>query len=261
MDSLFLPILFSCSNLTLVATGQYHLAVAGGSVAVSLNCAAYHTVKQPPGTHPLPRGGTDPIDKQSHPNHSNGQIWDTIEFDKAVGVGRSFLNANDRKDSTLLLVTADHDQSMVITGLIDTSVPGAIQNARSNSPYPATAPPPPAGAGGVNPGESDGFPDYEDANGDRYPENLNRFKIGVGYRTGNHTGSSVPITAEGTGALLFLGYFDQTDVFFKMAKALSTNTKQLDQALDQKQKEDVPTFNPPASLRSGPHSKTILEKP
>jgi alkaline phosphatase len=201
------------------------------------------------------------IDKQSHPNHSNGQIWDTIEFDKAVGVGRSFMNGNDRKDSTLLLVTADHDQSMVITGLIDTSVPGAIQNARSNSPYPASAPPPPAGAGGVNPGESDGFPDYEDANGDRYPENLNRFKIGVGYRTGNHTGSSVPITAEGAGALLFLGYYDQTDVFFKMAKALSTNTKQLDQALDQKLKEDLPAFDPPATLRSGPHSKSILERP
>ena len=26
------------------------------------------------------------IDKQSHPNHANGQVWDTIEFDKAVGV-------------------------------------------------------------------------------------------------------------------------------------------------------------------------------
>ena len=71
----------------------------------------------------------------------------------------------------------------------------------------------------------------------------------------------MPITAEDTGALLFLGYYGQTDVFFKMAKALSTNTKQLDQALDQKLKEDVPAFNPPASLRSGPHSKTILARP
>jgi alkaline phosphatase len=60
------------------------------------------------------------IDKQSHPNHANGQIWDTIEFDKAVGVGRTYLNSSEgRKESTLLLVTADHDQSMVIIGTVD----------------------------------------------------------------------------------------------------------------------------------------------
>lgn len=191
------------------------------------------------------------IDKQSHPNHVNGQIWDTIEFDKAVGVGRNFLRANQ---DTLLLVTADHDQSMVIIGTVDTSNPNAIQNVRSNTPYPATSSPPPADAGGSNPGETSGFPDYADANGDRYPENLNRFKIAVGYRTGNHTGSSVPITAEGRGALLFLGYFDQTDLFFKMARVLSTNTTQLDKSLEQKQKDDVPSFGIP--MRVG---KAILE--
>ena len=168
------------------------------------------------------------IDKQSHPNHANGQIWDTIEFDKAVGAGRSYLkNSAEKKDSTLLLATADHDQSMSIIGLVDTTVPGSIQNVRSNTAYPATSSPPPAGAGGSNPGETSGFPNYEDANGDRYPENTNRYKIAVGYRTGNHTGSSVPITAEGAGALLFFGYFDQTDIFFKMARSLSMNTKPL----------------------------------
>jgi alkaline phosphatase len=200
------------------------------------------------------------IDKQSHPNHANGQIWDTIEFDKAVGVGRAFANANDnRKESTLLLVTADHDQSMVIIGLVDSTAPGAIPNVRSNSAYPTGGPPAPAPAAGNNPGEADGFPDYEDANGDRYPENLNRFKIAVGYRTGNHTGSSVPITAEGAGALLFLGYFDQTDVFFKMARVLSTNTRPLDKALESKSKEDVSPFNPSTQLRRSPNSRAILE--
>jgi len=201
------------------------------------------------------------IDKQSHPNHINGQIWDTIEFDKAVGVGRSFLNANEaRKDSTLLLVTADHDQSMVIIGVVDTQVAGNIPNVRSNTPYPAASAPPPAPAGGGNPGETSGFPDYEDANGDRYPENLNRFKIAVGYRTGNHTGSSVPITAEGTGALLFFGYYDQTDVFFKMARVLSMNTKQLDKAVERKLDADVPAFNPPSQLRVEQNSLPILDR-
>src|SRR4029453_15834134 len=63
------------------------------------------------------------IDKQSHPNHANGQIWDTIEFDKANGIGRSFLK--DAPD-TLVLVTADHDQSMVIIGTVDTANPNSI---------------------------------------------------------------------------------------------------------------------------------------
>lgn len=200
------------------------------------------------------------IDKQSHPNHANGQIWDTIEFDKAVGVGRAYLNTDDdRKESTLLLVTADHDQSLVIIGTIDSTTPGAIPNVRSNTPYPATAGPPPAPAGGRNPGESEGFPDYEDTNGDRYPENLNQFKIGVGYRTGNHTGSSVPITAEGAGALLFFGYYDQTDIFFKAARVLSIKTHALDKALEKKLDTDVPPFNPPPQLRREEYSRPVTE--
>lgn len=77
---------------------------------------------------------------------------------------------------------------------------------------------------------------YADVNNDGYPENANRFQIAIGFRTGNHTGSSVPITAEGPGALLFVGYFDQTDIFFKMAKVLSSNTQQLDDALGEKSK-------------------------
>ncbi len=40
------------------------------------------------------------IDKQSHPNHSGGVIWDVIEFDKAVGVGRSLPPATLRVRAT-----------------------------------------------------------------------------------------------------------------------------------------------------------------
>jgi alkaline phosphatase len=54
----------------------------------------------------------------------------------------------------------------------------------------------------------------------------------------------VPITAEGAGALLFFGYYDQTDIFFKMARVLSMNTTPLDKAVDKKLQEDVPAFNP-----------------
>jgi alkaline phosphatase len=170
------------------------------------------------------------IDKQSHVNQASGQIWDTIELDRAVGVGRAFLALQkDRK--TLLLVTADHDQSMSILGLTDTAVSGAIENVQSNAPYPAETISHSAGYQRRYPGESEGFPDYEDIDSDGYPENTNRFRLTVGYRSKRHTGSSVPITAEGTGALLFTGYFDQTDLFFKLAAVLSRDTSDLDNAL------------------------------
>ena len=175
------------------------------------------------------------IDKQSHPNHAAGVIWDTIEFDKAVGVGRAFAASGGKKEKTLVLVTADHDQSMHIVGVSDSTVtpptPPLITNTRSTHTYPVISPPTPPAVGGSNPGEVDGFPDYADANGDGYPENTNRYKIAVGFRTGNHTGSSVPITAEGPGALIFTGYFDQTDIFFRMARVLSVDTDKLDKAL------------------------------
>ncbi len=185
------------------------------------------------------------IDKQSHPNHAAGVIWDVIEFDKAVGVGRAFSNAALGK--TLVLVTADHDQSMSIVGLTDSANGSGVLNTRSQSLYPrtisvfdpilsgTTAAP---NNGGNNTGEVGGFPDYVEApfspNGVSpvfpiYPTNVNRYKIAVGFRTGNHTGSSVPITADGPGSLLFTGYFDQTDIFFKMARVLSTDTAPLDE--------------------------------
>jgi len=49
-------------------------------------------------------------------------------------------------------------------------------------------------------------------------------RLAVGFRTGDHTGSSVPVTAEGPGAFLVTGYMDQTDIFFKMATALGGDT-------------------------------------
>lgn len=172
------------------------------------------------------------IDKQSHPNHFAGQNWDTIELDKSIGIGRTYLNSGAlTQANTLLITTADHDQSMQIINTIDTTVPSFLQNVRSPLGYPNP---------GRVAGETDGFPDYMDANNDRYPENNNVFKLGVGYRTGNHTGSSVPVTAEGAGALLFFGYYDQTDLFFKMGKILSMNTAPLDQPLRFKLQNDVP---------------------
>ncbi len=200
------------------------------------------------------------IDKQSHPNYAAGQVWDTIEFDKAVGVGRANLNASaQNRANNLVIVTADHDQSMSIVGVVDATVPNVVQNVISTLPYPNGNRGGTQGQVGIEnaTGETSGFPNYEDANGDRYPENTNRYRLKVGYRTGNHTGSSVPVTAEGAGALLFFGYFDQTDIFFKMAKSLSLNTTALDQALNLKVTSDVPYFTPDTQLRLAGMNKGI----
>lgn len=57
-------------------------------------------------------------------------------------------------------------------------------------------------------------------------------RLAVGFRTGDHTGSSVPVTAEGPGAFLFTGYMDESDIFFKMAAALSADTTEGDKLID-----------------------------
>ena len=200
------------------------------------------------------------IDKQSHPNYAAGQVWDTIEFDKAVGVGRAFANQNaDTQARTLIVCTADHDQSMSIIGAVDTNVAASVQTVISTLPYPNGNRPGGGTIGTENRvGETSGFPDYQDANGDRYPENTNRIRIKVGFRSGDHTGSSVPVTAEGAGAALFYGYYDQTDIFFKMAKALTLNTSALDATVDLKRSLDVPYFNPATQLRPGERDGVII---
>lgn len=187
------------------------------------------------------------IDKESHPNNAAGTIWDVIELDKAVGVARDWSKANSQQP-TLILVTADHDQTMSILGVasisdadltdrrpIDTAA-GAFYrdvavNLRSGLGL-ANMPPEIAKSE-----DHTGFPDYQDADGDGYPENREvngkgRKRLAVGFRTGGHGGTSIPITAEGPGALLFTGYMDQTDIFFRSAQVLGQDTTLLDKLFE-----------------------------
>lgn len=219
------------------------------------------------------------IDKQSHPNQAAGTIWDTIEMDKSVGWARSWASRRTTKD-TLIVVTADHDQSMHIIGVSNTpdaeyfnrsksekvtystsrgeqsfTVYGdSYSNARAGLPYinGSTGSSNNSGQGGApgsysavnsssDPASSSqstyyGFPAYPFDSKSGYPLNTSNGsgilrRLAVGFRTGDHTGSSVPVTAEGPGALLFTGYMDQTDIFFKMAAALG-DTSDLDKSLD-----------------------------
>ncbi len=226
----------------------------------------------------LSAGGTQPfilmvegasIDKQSHPNQAAGTVWDTLEFDRAIGVGRRFAQGRTTAD-TLVVVSADHDQSMHIigvttatdtdmfdrTGALDVVVTApsgthntkifrdANTNVRSNNMYNNSGGDPNNSTGREGPpalyygniADTGGFPEYLDLDGDGYPDNKMQGprgarKLSLGFRTGNHTGSSVPVTAEGPGAFLFTGYMDQGDIMFKMAATLSTDTATLDAAV------------------------------
>ncbi len=202
------------------------------------------------------------IDKQSHSNHAAGAIWDTIELDKAVGVAREWARTR-RPQDTLMLVTADHGQSMTVIGvtqisdadLYDRTATGAFtlnpgvgeqkfsayKDANTNVRAPLNF----GTSGKVGPPawrdgkivDTDAYPDYQDADGDGYPENREvngkgRTRLAVGFRTGSHTGASLPLTAEGPGAFLFTGYMDQTDIFFKMAAAMTGETAEADALLE-----------------------------
>jgi alkaline phosphatase len=187
------------------------------------------------------------IDKESHPNHAAGTIWDVIELDKAVGVARGWAQAHPDRP-TLVLVTADHDQTMSILGVADISDRDLTDRepvtTAKGSYFRDTAINLRSGLGLrdlppeiARSEDRSGFPDYQDADHDGYPENREvngkgRKRIAVGFRTGGHGGTSVPITAEGPGAWLFTGYFDQTDVFFRSAQALTENTSDLDKLLE-----------------------------
>ncbi len=217
------------------------------------------------------------IDKQSHPNQAVGTIWDTIEMDKSIGAARAWAAKRPVKD-TLIVVTADHDQSMSIIGVNnspdteyfdrskgekitvktargdqDFTVWGdSYANARAGLPFvnTSTGASNNGGAAGMpgtfaatssaaDPASSTystyfGNPAYTMHATNGYPNNSGPGirRLSVGFRTGDHTGSSVPVTAEGPGALLFTGYLDQSDIFFKMAAAASTDTTDIDKALD-----------------------------
>ena len=90
-------------------------------------------------------------------------------------------------------------------------------------------------AHGLNPNDaSDGA---KDADGDGYPENVasngrGSVRIALGFRTGSHVSTTLPVMAQGPGALMFTGVYDQTDIPLKIAAALASNTSDIDRALD-----------------------------
>ena len=91
------------------------------------------------------------IDKMSHPLDWDRALVDTIEFDKAVGVAREFAAKNP---DTLIIVTGDHTHGVAIIGTVDDDKPGTEMREK------------------VGTYDNAGFPNYEDKDGDGYPDRI-----------------------------------------------------------------------------------------
>jgi alkaline phosphatase len=91
------------------------------------------------------------VDKMSHPLDWDRAVVDTIEFDKAVGVAREFAAKNP---DTLIVVTGDHTHGVSIIGTVDDDKPGTEMREKVGTYAEA------------------GFPNYEDKDGDGYPDRV-----------------------------------------------------------------------------------------
>ncbi|MGY2048259.1 alkaline phosphatase [Methylobacterium sp. JK268] len=91
------------------------------------------------------------IDKASHPLDWDRAVFETIEFDRAIAVARQF---QAEHPDTLIVVTGDHTHGVSLIGTIDDDKPGTEMREK------------------VGTYASAGFPNYEDKDGDGYPDRI-----------------------------------------------------------------------------------------
>jgi alkaline phosphatase len=98
------------------------------------------------------------IDKQLHPMDYDRALADTIEFDRAVAAAVEWAAAN--APDTLIIVTSDHAHSYDVFGTVDTEAFNAatVDIERRNA---------------IHIYADAGFPTYEDADGDFFPDDWN----------------------------------------------------------------------------------------
>ena len=194
------------------------------------------------------------IDKYEHPLDWQRGLWDVLELDKTVSETRKW--AESRGD-TLILATADHAHSLSVYGGYDLSkgagqrtAVGVYEKGGFPDYYKNLDPNGIPFAKKASRGVAVGFaaiPDYcenyigsgpifqdptiSDGKGGFVP-NPETCKDGAFPRVGNldpgssqgvHTADPLPIFAYGPGSQNFAGMFDQTDMFFQMAKSLGLN--------------------------------------
>jgi alkaline phosphatase len=105
--------------------------------------------KNPEGFFLMVEGAS--IDKMSHPMDWDRAFYETIEFDKAIGLGIEFAKTHP---DTLIVVTGDHTHGVSIIGTVDDEKPGTEMREKVGTYADA------------------GFPNYEDKDGDGYPDKV-----------------------------------------------------------------------------------------
>ncbi len=97
------------------------------------------------------------VDKQFHPMDFERALADMIEFDRTIAATVEYLEAEGLMDETLIVVTADHGHSFDVFGTVDVEAFNAAEDDLGRRD-----------AIGVYGGA--GFPTYEDADGDFFPD-------------------------------------------------------------------------------------------
>jgi alkaline phosphatase len=95
------------------------------------------------------------VDKQLHPLDQERALSDLIEFDNAVAAAIEW--AAENAPETLIVVTADHGHGYEVFGTVDTEVFNAAEDDAGRR-------------GAIRIYADAGFPGYEDADGDTYPD-------------------------------------------------------------------------------------------
>lgn len=91
------------------------------------------------------------IDKMSHNMDWERAIFETIEFDHAIGVAMEFAKTHP---DTLIIVTADHTHGVSLIGTMNDDLPGDEMREK------------------VATYEQSGIPNYVDSNGDGFPDSV-----------------------------------------------------------------------------------------
>ncbi|MDX3005154.1 alkaline phosphatase [Kribbella solani] len=129
------------------------------------------------------------IDKQDHATNACGQLGETVNFDKAVGVALDYQKTHP---DTLIVITADHSHTSQIVGedASGTGLPtGYSTNVTTKDGQTLSLTYGTAGYGGEGKAPVAGGPSQQ------------------------HTGAVVPVWANGPGADAVLGTNDHTDLF------------------------------------------------
>ncbi|OLP61365.1 alkaline phosphatase [Xaviernesmea oryzae] len=119
-----------------------------GLVAM-MKAALGEVSKNPEGFFLMVEGAS--IDKMSHPLDWDRAVFETIEFDQAIGVAREFAKTHP---DTLIVATADHTHGVSIIGTVDDDKPGTEMREKVGTYAEA------------------GFPNYEDKDGDGFPDRI-----------------------------------------------------------------------------------------